>query len=136
MEPYGIERRSAGADSLMTNFERHLGGIQAALDFAGGTHHPGHVWDAIQADQLQFWPGHDSFIITELEMYPRRKNCHIFLAGGTLEELERMLPHVEHWAKGQGCTAMTLTGRPGWARSFLNGAGYQAKWQVMAKEIS
>jgi hypothetical protein len=53
-----------------------------------------------------------------------------------LAELREMLPVVEAWAKRQGCSAMTLTGRHGWLRSFLPKAGYEAKWTVMGKELS
>lgn len=119
----------------LTEFMRLSSGIEAALEYSGGTHTLRDVLEALTKDVLQFWPGRNSFLITELEQYPRKKNCHIFLAGGNLTELEEMLPKVEDWAREQGCSAMTLTGRKGWTRSFLPGAGYEVKWTVMGKEL-
>ena len=120
----------------LNEFLRLSSGIEAALEYSGGTHTLRDVLEALTKDLLQFWPGSNSFLITELEQYPRKKNCHIFLAGGNLTELEQMLPKVEEWAKDQGCSALTLTGRFGWLRTFLRGAGYEPQWQVMAKELT
>lgn len=120
----------------MSEFQRFIPRIEQALEYAGGTHTALDVLAAIGTDHLQFWPGADSFLVTELEVYPRKKVCHIFLAGGHLDELQRMLRGIEAWAVTQGCQAVTLTGRAGWAKSFLKHDGYEVKWTAMAKELS
>ena len=84
---------------------------------------------------MQFWPGAQSAVITEIQVYPRLKALHYFLAGGNLEELARMRPIIEHWAESIGCQRVTLAGRRGWIRSFLADEGYQEKWTVMSKEL-
>lgn len=119
----------------MEDIERCRPHIEAALEHAGGTHLPGDVIRSILAGQLQLWPGEKSAIVTEIEHYPQMKTCHLFLAGGDMAELQKMLLDVEQWAVKQGCSRVTLAGRKGWQRSFLAGDGYESRWYVMAKEL-
>ena len=42
---------------------------------------------------------------------------------------------IIEWAKSQGCEAITLTGRPGWTKSFLQDIGYRCTQVQMYKEI-
>lgn len=109
--------------------------IEAALEYAGGTHLPGDVIRAILAGGLQLWPGEHSAIVTEIEHYPQMKTCHLFLAGGDLDELKLMLPSIEQWAAQNGCSKVTLAGRKGWQRSFLKDVGYEPGCWAMAKEL-
>jgi hypothetical protein len=50
----------------------------------------------------------------------------------TIIELEK---DVVRWGKRQGCQAITLVGRPGWAKSFLNDIGYHSAHVSMIREI-
>src|SRR4051812_25934747 len=120
----------------MEVIERCRPHIEAALEYAGGTHLPGDVIRSVLSGQLQLWPGEKSAIVTEIEHYPQTKNCHLFLAGGDIGELQKMLVDVERWAAAQGCSRITLAGRKGWLRSFLVDDGYQAKFVGMAKELN
>lgn len=110
--------------------------IEAALNYSGGTHRYEHVREAILRGELQLWPGEKSAVVTEIEHYPLMKTCHLFLAGGDMPELRKMLESIEAWAKAQGCKKVTLAGRKGWLRSFLPADGYEAKFLVMSKEIA
>jgi len=60
---------------------------------------------------------------------------HVFLAGGDISEIEEIEKHITEWAKEQGCTALSLTGRPGWTRSFLQDIGYKFTQVQMIKEF-
>jgi hypothetical protein len=109
--------------------------LENALEYAGGTHTAADVYEGVIAGDFQFWPGEESVIITQLVENPRKKVCHYFLAGGNLVELERMAEGVEKWAKEHGCVAATLTGRPGWKKSFLRDQGYEIEGVAMIKEL-
>lgn len=109
--------------------------IEAALGYSGGTHTYEDVVEMIGAGRLQFWPGPNSAVVTEIIEYPRHKTLHFFLAGGNLAELEKMYPVIEEWGRYEGCTAASLTGRPGWERTFLKREGWQSKLVVMTKEL-
>jgi hypothetical protein len=117
------------------NWKRCIPIIESALQYSGGTHNIDDIERAITTKTMQFWPGAQSAVITEIQVYPRLKALHYFLAGGNLEELARMRPIIEHWAESIGCQRVTLAGRRGWIRSFLADEGYQEKWAVMSKEL-
>jgi len=103
--------------------------VEAALEYSGGTHH------FVKDSRLQVWPANESIVLTEIIVYPRLKNLHYFLAGGDLDELSRMRPLIESWGKSIGCTRVTLAGRRGWQKSFLQDEGYSPQWSVLAKEL-
>jgi len=123
IEPWVIEFR---------RLEPHM---ENALAYAGGTHTTRDVYLGVAAGEFQFWPGEESVIITQLVDNPQCRTCHFFLAGGNLAELEKMADNVEQWAQEQGCKAVTLTGRPGWKKTFLRDIGYEVEGVAMKKEL-
>jgi hypothetical protein len=72
-----------------------------------------------------FWPASKSAAITEIQVFPRAKHMHIFLAGGDLDELRSMVPMWQSWARFNGCGKVTLCGRRGWERA-LKRQGWEA----------
>lgn len=98
--------------------------IEAALQYADGTHTFDDVARQVANGDLQFWPGPRSVIITELQEHPQRRTLNFFLAGGDLAELERMTPGILQWGKTQGCARAVMLGRKGWERSFLTRTGW------------
>lgn len=108
--------------------------IAAALEYAGGTHTVEDVKRKIFTGQLQFWPGKNSMMVTEIEIYPQMKCCHVFLCAGDMAEIHEMRKSVEEWAWRRGCSMVTLAGRKGWLRE-LSQHGYAPKWYVMAKDL-
>lgn len=120
------------------DFDRLAPYIEAALGYTGGTHTLDDVRRGIADGRLQFWPASDSFIITEIALYPTGlKVVNFWLAGGHLDELEPLLYIVEGWAKEQGCSTATCTGRRGWERSFLTkAAGWTPALTFYAKELA
>lgn len=120
----------------LSHWDRCRPFIEAALSFTGGTHTIEDIKRAVDANEMQFWPGQQSAVITEIQSYPQAKGMHYFLAGGDLEELSRMRPILERWALSIGCNRVTLAGRRGWLRTFLADEGYEEKWTVMSKELN
>lgn len=116
-------------------FRRLQPHIEAALEYSQGTHTADDVLQQISTGELQLWPGQDSVVITQIITYPRKKVLHIFLAGGNQKELKEMDPYVVQWAKDQGCTALTFTGRLGWSRSEMRDIGFKQTHVMMSKEI-
>lgn len=93
--------------------------LARALSYSGETHEVADVLEGVHEGRFQMWTGEHSVMVTEVEQYPKGKVLHFFLAGGTMDELSVMFPFVRQWGKDQGCVKATLTGRKGWARSFL-----------------
>jgi len=119
----------------LEHLERLRHHVEAALEYSGGTHHFDDVVEMVRDSRLQVWPATESIVLTEIIVYPRLKNLHYFLAGGDLDELSRMRPMIESWGKSVGCTRVTLAGRRGWSKTFLQDEGYRPQWSVLAKEL-
>lgn len=115
------------------NYRSH---IEAALQYSGGTHTFEDIVEGVERGELQFWPGPDSVIVTEIAQYPRRKALHFFLAGGHLPELEAMTPEILAWGREQGCNQATLCGRRGWDRTFLTRTGWAVTQELVVLEKS
>jgi hypothetical protein len=109
--------------------------LEAALEYTQGTHTYADVVQDLDTGKSQLWDTDQAAVVTEIHVSPRAKTCHLFLAGGDLNELERILRVIERWAKSEGCTRMSLAGRRGWERTFLRGEGYAPAWTVMTKEL-
>lgn len=109
--------------------------IDAALQYSKGTHEFSDIAAGILSNRYQLWAGEKSAVVTEVIVNPRKKVLHYFLAGGDLDELKLMRPHIEEWAIKQGCTRVTLAGRPGWAKTFLKDEGYEPAWFILMKEL-
>ena len=116
-------------------FQRCEQWIEDALEYSHGMFTIQDVFEDVMHGNAQFWPGEKSAIITQIVDYPRKKAIHCFLAGGDINEIQEAEKYIAEWAKGQGCTAATLAGRPGWTRSFLNNIGYKCTQVHMFKEI-
>jgi len=108
--------------------------INDALGYSGGTHDYDDVVKAIQDGQMQLWAAPKGCIVTEILVYPKKKVLHIFLAGGELKQITDMQDDVIAWAKNQGCSALSLSGRHGWTKA-LKPLGWESKLTYMVKEF-
>jgi hypothetical protein len=102
------------------HFKRHEKLLLNALEYCGGTHNLEDVAMALHNDYMQFFPANESFLVTEVVQHPRLKSLHIFLAGGSKDELVEISKYVFEHARTKGCTRMTSTGRRGWERVLPN----------------
>ena len=109
--------------------------IEAALEYSQGTHHFGDIAAGILSGRFQLWAGEKAAVVTEIIVYPRLKDLHYFLAGGDLDELKKMRPHIEEWGIKQGCSRVSLAGRPGWSKTFLKDEGYEPAWFILKKDL-
>jgi hypothetical protein len=87
-----------------------------AIEYGNGTHSLEDVAMALNKDEMQFWPGINTAIVTEIITFPQKKSIHVFLAAGDMDEVIRILPFIEKHGKMEGCTQMTMTGRKGWEK--------------------
>ena len=67
---------------------------------------------------MQLWPAERGCLVTEIQVYPRKKVLNVFLGGGDMDQLLDMEAAAAAWGKAQGCTMATIQGRPGWERVF------------------
>lgn len=120
----------------LQSWERAKPILEPAIEHAARLYGLEDIHDSIAAGRLQLWPGENSALVTTVIDYPRGKVCQVVLAGGTLAEIEQMLPRVEAWAKTQGCTMLAAAARRGWARTFVTRKqGWRAPWVELMKDI-
>lgn len=112
--PKTVSTVLAGARTLVYDLGRMQYHIEAALAYAEGTHTFDDIVLMVMNNRLQFMPLANSFLITEVTVYPQTKHLNVFLAGGDLDEIRAQQPALEKMAVLAGCTAITLSGRRGW----------------------
>ena len=108
--------------------------IEAALEYADGTHLYEDVVVGVLQGRMQLWPLSDGCLVTEIVTYPRKKVVNCFLGGGDMKEMITKQQEIIEWAKEHGCTSAAITGRFGWERAFLK-HGWQKQHVVIAKDI-
>ena len=116
------------------NFEKCCESIQKALDYGKNSHTLDDVRESIAKGDMFYHSLGNSFIITEVHVFPQYYNLHGFLAGGHTEELKKIMPYLEQKAKEVGCKYTTLTGRKGWERAFKD-VGYKPTFYTLDKEL-
>lgn len=107
--------------------------IENALAYSGGTHTFDDVKQGILDSRFQLWPAERGCAVTEIVVYPQKKVLHVFLAGGEMDQIIAMIDSAVEWSKAQGCSSMTIAGRPGWSR-VLAKYGYEPVMTVLEKE--
>ena len=108
--------------------------IEAALEYSGGTHAFEDVADGINKGVMQLWPTPRGCIVTEIVVYPKKKVLNVFLGGGELDQILDMHNDVIQWAKVQGCSSLSMSGRFGWKKP-LKAHGWQPLHASYSKEI-
>lgn len=124
-------------ERFVAEWDRCSQWLQSALDFADDGRTLDSIFYDVNVGDMQFWPGEDSAMVTQLLDQPNgTRECNVLLGGGTLETLERMLHAVEDFALQNGASAMTVIGRRGWEKSFLTrDSGYKAVATVYRKDL-
>ena len=109
--------------------------IEAALEYSGGTHTFSDVVNGLNKGVLQLWPTPRVCIVTEIVVYPKKKVLNVFLGGGELDQILDMHKDVMDWAKVQGCTALSMSGRSGWKKP-LKEHGWKTQHVSYVKEFA
>ena len=110
-------------------------GLEKALEHSLGTHTVGDVVAQILAGNAQLWEDEDALIVTEVQVHPRKRVLHIWLATGDMDACIALHHRILRWAQEeQGCELATLAGRRGWER-VLGSEGWTPRLSLMAKEI-
>ena len=118
----------------MMDLEKCREWIEAALEYSGGTHNFDDVVEGLKSGVLQLWPTPRGCIVTEIVLYPRKRVLNVFLGGGELDQILDMHTDVIEWAKAQGCTALTMSGRAGWKKP-LTTHGWKPQHSTYVKEF-
>lgn len=84
---------------------------------------------------VQGWPKVDGVVITQLQTYPRAKECVVFMACGKLrDDWEQTLASLVDGAKKLGCTHASAYTRPGFVK-MLTG-NWHPRQTYIVKELT
>lgn len=109
--------------------------IERALKYTRGTHRYGDLVEGIRSGEFQYWPAKESFVITEFLNFPQRRALNLFLSGGSLDEILKMGPALESFARVTNCDMVILGGRRGW-KKVIEKHGFEESWTMFAKNLS
>lgn len=119
----------------MNEWTRCAPWIEAALEYAMGTHTIADVYEMVRDGECQFWPGERSASVTQILEFPRLKRMHMWLCGGDMSEILDILPSAEAYGAARGCTQFTTAGRPGWDR-VMRPFGYVPAGRICMKDTN
>lgn len=120
---------------MIQEWRRCSGWLEAALEKAGATHSIEDVRQAVEDGRVQFWPGQNCALVTEILLYPQTKRVRVWLAGGDLEEIGQMLQMGEWWAKEIGADGIEVVGRKGWAKVLQSDGFVDMGARYLVKEF-
>lgn len=97
------------------------------------------VREMLVAGDAQLWVGGypeiDAVVITQIQVYPRAKECVIFLACGTLpDDWEQTLSQLVEGSKKLGCTHASAYTRPGFVK--LLSRDWHTRQAYIVKELA
>jgi len=114
---YEKYRKDGTLPFWVEDFKKSEKFLQAALKY-DDTHNLQDVADKIDSGDMQLWPAPKGVMVTQVQDFPRKRILHVYLAGGNLETVLALIPHIEKFAQDVGCQRITSTGRRGWERIF------------------
>lgn len=94
--------------------------IEAALEYAGGSHTIEDVRELVEAGKVLLLTGENSALVVEIVQQPRLSVFHVWLAGGDLAELLAIEKTFDAMARTLGCSKISISGRAGWERVLRN----------------
>lgn len=117
------------------DLERLRPQIEAALVHARGTHTFDDIAHMVLTGRVRLWAKENSFCITEINEFPRKRIVHVFLAGGNMADMHEFFDPVAEAYKQQGCVGMSFAGRPGFVRALKQHPEWEVVHVTMGREI-
>lgn len=105
--------------------------VERALEQFGDLYTFDDIMGFIDSGKMQSFVSGDTWIVTQVNEFPRRKVLDIALVVGFLEEASKALPQIYAFARSIGADRVTAVGRDGWWKFAEPGwyrvGGYFAK---------
>jgi len=114
--------------------ERYLAMVERALEGMGGTHTFQDILEAIEDGRMQSFAINNTWAITQVIDFPRKRVLEIFLVVGDMAEAEKLHDEVLAYGKSIGCQVARTFGRDGWAKQ-ARARGWTEGQRVFLKEL-
>lgn len=115
----------------MRNFRQE---VEELLVEAGGLYTFQDLLDNINNGTMQSFSDGQSWIVTQVSQFPRRKIVELVLGVGNLENLYKLAEEVEKFARAEGATMLFLNGREGWSK--IHPEGWRKVSVNMVKDLT
>ncbi len=120
----------------MTFDENHyITKMERMLLLGGGTHTVEDLTHAIARGTMQSWVNGNSWAITQILVFPRKKIVEIFAVVGDLPELDVLEDRIVDFAREIKADMIRSFGRHGWLKRSKR-LGWQCKQMVFVKELT
>jgi hypothetical protein len=90
--------------------------LQRALDYQGGLYALADILERISDGRMQSWVQNNSWAITQISVYPRRRLLEIVAAVGDLGDCRILHGKILKFANEVNVDLVAAYGRRGWAR--------------------
>lgn len=107
--------------------------MQRLLEMQGGLYSFEDIVELIKAGELQSFCSDETWIVTRIDNFPRKRVLNIFLVVGDMDKAKAMEPVIIDFAKEVGAEMLTAYGRPGWER--VASEGWNSRYVMYDKVI-
>ena len=98
----------------MSIADKMLGRLARALKQAGDMFNLDDIQKALRLGTMQGHVENDTWAITQIHDWPRRRTANILFVVGDMEDALKLEAKIEEWALGVGANRITAVGRDGW----------------------
>lgn len=110
--------------------------LNKALAVAGDTYTFEDILHEINEGHMQSFVEGESWVVTQIVDFPRKRYLEIVFAVGNLDELRVIYPLLEQFAGEIQADGLRAFGRPGWMRQFeIDKHGWVETTRVYVREF-
>lgn len=109
--------------------------LEAAIAYGDGCHDFDSVAAGVLTGRFRLWVRPKGCAVTEIQVYPKKRVCNVFLAGGDMQTILDLEEPCMEYAMNQGCADVVLTGRDGWER-VLGARGWEKTHTSMRRKLT
>lgn len=109
--------------------------VEKLLRIGGGTHELQDILDAIKSGSMQSFVSGDSWAVTQVAEFPRKRVLEVLFLVGRLEDVPALRDQVEAFGRAVGADFVRAYGRPGW-EATAKSLGWQPSQRIFAKDLA
>lgn len=110
--------------------------LHKALAIAGDTYTLDDILTEINEGRMQSFVEGESWVVTQVVDFPRKRYLEIVFAIGNLDELKAIYPRLDEYAKSIMADGLRAFGRAGWMRQFeIDKHGWVETTRVYVREF-
>lgn len=95
--------------------------LDALLEAQGGFYTYEDIMECIHSGKMQSFATENTWVVTQVNEFPRKKVIDIVLIVGDYEDLPQLESQLEEFRERIGADTLTATGRLGWLKKGLPG---------------